>query len=62
MNTNEFMIKGPYADNHEDHKDDKSPPYIDHMFIDTDASMIVGTAGHSLNHAAPNGEQSRMSR
>ena len=46
------MIKGPWEDNkgdHDDHKEDKSPPYIDNLFITT--TQIVGTAGHSLNHA-----------
>ena len=46
----ESMIKGPW-DDHENHKPDKSPPYIDNLFIDTSTSQIVGTAGHSLNHA-----------
>ena len=56
------MIRGPYAEDHEYHNDDRSPPYIDHMFVDTGSSRIIGTAGHSLNHAEPNGRQNRMSK
>ena len=48
MGTNEYMFKGPYADDPSIHAADKSPPYIDHMFIDS--NYIFGTAGHNINH------------
>ena len=48
MGTNEYMFKGPYGDDPLIHDAGKSPPYIDHMFIDN--NYIFGTTGHSINH------------